>query len=61
MADFLSNEIVDMIRILGEAGSNYSAAERLYAERYLSRCHPCRKTIRKLTERAHYGNLKRVR
>jgi len=24
------NEIVDMIRIVGEAGNNYSAAARLY-------------------------------
>jgi len=26
MADYLPNEIIDMIRILSEAGSNYSAA-----------------------------------
>jgi len=34
MAYYLPNEIVDMIRILSEAENNYSAAERLYAERY---------------------------
>jgi len=28
------NEIVDMIRILGEARNNYSTAERLYPERF---------------------------
>jgi len=43
---------------LGEAGS---AAERLYAERYPNRRHPCRKIIRKLTERVHQGSLKRIR
>lgn len=61
MADYLPNEIVDMIRIFGEAGKNYSAAERLYAERYPNRRHPCRKTIKKLTERAQQGSLKRIR
>jgi len=34
--------------------------ERLYAERYPNRCHPCRKTIRKLTERAQQSSLKRI-
>jgi len=51
MVDYLPNEIVDMIRILGEAGSNYSAAERLYAERYPNRCHPCRKKDHKKIHR----------
>jgi len=60
MADYLPNEIADMIHILGEAGSNYSAAERLYDERYPNRRYPCRETIRKLTERAHQGSLKRI-
>jgi len=45
MVDYLPNEIADMICIFGEAGSNYSAAERLYAERYFNRRHSCRKTI----------------
>jgi len=39
-----------MIRILvclGESGSNYIAAEKLYAKRYPNRCHPCRKTDKK--------------
>jgi len=61
MADYLPNKIVDIIRILGEAGSNYNAAERLYAERYPNRCHSCRNIIRKLTEKAHQGSLKRIR
>jgi len=56
MADYLPNKIVDMIRILSEAGSNYSAADRLYVERYPNRHHTCRKIIRKLTERAHQGS-----
>jgi len=60
MADYLPNEIIDVIRILGEAGSNYSATERLYAERYPNRRHPCKKIIRKLIERAHQGSLKRI-
>ena len=59
MADYPPNKIVDMIRILGETGSNYSAAERLYAKRYLNRCHPCRKIIRKLTE-STAGQFKRI-
>lgn len=59
MADYPPNEIVDIIRILGETGNNYSAVERLYAERYPNRRHPCRKTIRKL--RAQQGSLKRIR
>jgi len=50
-----------MIRILDESGNNYSAVEKLYAGRYPNRCHPCRKTIRKFTERAHQGSLKRIR
>jgi len=61
MTDRLPNEIVDMIRILSEAESNYGAAEKLYVERYLNRHHLCRKTIRKLTERVHQGSLKRIR
>jgi len=39
MADYLPNEIVNMIRILSEAGSNYSTAKILYAERYPNRRH----------------------
>jgi len=61
MADYLPNEIADMIRILDETGSNYSAAERLYAKRYPNRRHPYKKTIRKLTEKAHQSSLKRIR
>jgi len=61
MADYLPNKIVDMIHILDEAGSNYSAAERLHAKRYPNRRHPCKKIVRKLTERAHQGSLKRIR
>jgi len=61
MADYPSNEIVDMIKILGEARNNYSEAERLYAEKFPNRCHPCRKTIKRLFERAEQGTLKRIR
>lgn len=52
MTGYPPNEIVDMIRILGETESNNSAVERLYTERYPNRRHPRRKTIRKLAERA---------
>jgi len=52
MTNYLLNEIVDMIRILGEARNNYSATERLYVERYSNR-----RPFRKLTERAHQSSL----
>lgn len=61
MADYPPNEIVDMIHTLDETENNYSAAERQYAERYPNRRHPCKKTIRKLTEKAQQGSLKRIR
>jgi len=60
MVDYLPNQIVDMIHILGEAGSNYSAAKRLYAESYPKRRHPCRKTI-KFIERAQQSSFKKIR
>jgi len=47
MADYCSNEIVDMIMILGKSRNNYAAAARLYAERYLNRRHPSNVTIQK--------------
>jgi len=39
MGDYLSNEIVDMIRIVSEVGNNYSAAARLYSVRFSDRRH----------------------
>jgi len=44
------NEIVDMIRIVGEAGNNYSATARLYSIRFSDRHHPNRKVMKRLSE-----------
>jgi len=60
--DYPPNEIVDMIRIAGEAGNNYSAAARLYSVSFSDRRHPNRKVIKRLSDRAkHRGTLKRIR
>ncbi|KAL6268282.1 hypothetical protein P5V15_001398 [Pogonomyrmex californicus] len=40
MAAYSSNEIIDIIFVLGEAGRNYCRAERLYHNRYSFRRHP---------------------
>ncbi|KYN14611.1 hypothetical protein ALC57_13185 [Trachymyrmex cornetzi] len=40
MAAYSSNEIVDIILVLGEAKQNYCKAERLYRNRYPFRRHP---------------------
>lgn len=61
MADYTPAEVVDMIRIVGAANDNYSAAARLYAERYPDRRHPSRITIKSLIVRAEGGNLRRIR
>jgi len=59
--DYPPNEIVDMIRIVGEAGNNYSAAVRFYSVRFPDRRHPNRKVMKKLPDRAeHRGILKRT-
>lgn len=60
MADYPPNEIVDMIRILGEARNNYSAG-RLLAERFPDRRHPNRKVIKRVFDRAEQDILKRKR
>lgn len=61
MADYPPQEIVDMIRIVGETRGNYKAAERLYAERFPDRRHPTRQTLKHLVDRAKRGDLKRQR
>lgn len=61
MSDYPSHEIVDMIRLIGEARNNYLHAARLYAERYPNRRHPHRTTMKDLCIRAEQGSLKRVR
>jgi len=51
-----------MIRIVGEADNNYSAAARLLSVRLPDRRHPNRKVMKRLTDRAeHRGTLKRTR
>ncbi|EFN60256.1 hypothetical protein EAG_00437, partial [Camponotus floridanus] len=47
--------------IIGEARSNYSLAERLYAQKFPNRRHPDRRTMQRLCTRAEQGILKRVR
>jgi len=59
MAAYPPNEIVDMIKILGECRNNFSRAERLYAQRYPDRRHPTRVTIKTLTQRASDGSMVR--
>jgi len=51
-----------MIRIVNEAGNNYSAAARVYSVRFPDRRHPNRKVMKKLSDRAEYrGILKSTR
>jgi len=40
MANYTSNEVVDILLIFGECHRNYRNASRLYAERYPDRRHP---------------------
>jgi len=40
MGDYSLNEVVDMIRIVGETGNDYSAAVWLYSVRFPNRRHP---------------------
>jgi len=62
MGDYLPNEIVDMIGIVGEADNNYSAAARLYSIRFPDRRHPNRKVMKRLSDRAkHRGTLKQTK
>jgi len=59
--DDYPNEIVNMIRIVGEAGNNYSTA-RLYSVRFPDKHHLNRKVMKRLSDRAeHRGTLKRTR
>lgn len=61
MPDYSPQEIVDMIKLVGEARDNYSKAADLYAERYPDRRRPFRTTIKRLCERANGGKMKRQR
>jgi len=54
MGDYLLNKIVDIIRVVGEAGNNYSAAARLYSVRFPDRRHPNRKVMKKLSNHAEH-------
>lgn len=51
MVVFTQNEKVDMLLIYGESKRNAYQAERLYAERYPGRHHPCRKYFKILEEK----------
>lgn len=59
--DYPPQEIVDMIKVVGLCGGNFKATEREYARIYPDRRHPCRKTIKRLLQRAEMGSLKRER
>jgi len=48
MAAYSSNEIVDIILVLSEAGRNYCRAERLYCNKYPFRRHPNAIQIRRI-------------
>jgi len=64
MGDYPPNEIVDMIRIVGETGNNYSAAARLYSVRFPDRHHPNRKVMKRFSDCAEHSNAheqKRIR
>jgi len=62
IGNYPPNEIIDMIRIVGETGNNYSAAARLYSVRFPDRRHPNRKVMKRLSDRTeHRGTLKRTR
>jgi len=45
MGDYPPNKLVDMIRIVSEAGNNYSTATRLYSVRF-----PDRKVMKRLSD-----------
>jgi len=61
MADYTSNEIVDILLVLGECHRNYRQAAILYRERYGYRRCPNHTTIRDLELRARQGRMKRDR
>jgi len=51
-----------MVRIVGEASNNYSAAARLYSVRFPDRRHPNRKVMKRFSDRAeHRDTLKRTK
>lgn len=59
--DYPPRETIDMIIVVGLCGGNFKATEREYARIYSDRRHPCRKTIKRLLQRAEMGPLKRER
>jgi len=60
MADYLPNEIIDIIMVLGQC-NNYRLAARRNAEQFPNRRHSNDRTIQRLTQRAHNGRLIRQR
>jgi len=61
MAAYSSNEIVDIILVLGEAGRNYCKAEGLYRNRYPFRRYPNAMQIRRILLRERRRIRKRNR
>jgi len=59
MVAYSSNEIVNIILVLGEAGWNYCRAERLYHNRYPFKRHPNTMQIRKILLRKRRKICKR--
>jgi len=60
MAAYSSNEIVDIIPVLGEAGQNYCREERLYHNRYLFRRHLNAMQMRRIFENVERSVRKTV-
>jgi len=61
MAAYSSNEIVDIILVLGETGRNYCKAEGLYRNRYPFRRYPNAMQIRRILLRERRRIRKRNR
>jgi len=61
MAAYNSNEIVDIILVLGETGRNYCKTERLYRNRYPFRWYPNAMQIRRILLRKRKRVRKRNR
>lgn len=53
---FSNEEAFDMLMVLGECHQNYSAAERLYTERYPNRQHYSRRIFQRLATRVRTTN-----
>ncbi|OXU28024.1 hypothetical protein TSAR_010410 [Trichomalopsis sarcophagae] len=61
MADYLANDNIDILLVLGECRRNYRRSAVLYRERFPRRRHPNANTIRFLELRARRCHLRRQR